>query len=134
MRYPKDVIYKDSCTICSALFYLKCLNSIFIQVHVNDKYFTEFNHRGGVNEASHFNIVGNLDIQDVEYFEPLVSTPVETQSLWKRNENQCLILNQSVGNIFYVFQEDDFVKTFPSGLVKGDVLIFRGFMKPGGDT
>lgn len=134
MRYPKDVIYKDSCTICSALFYLKCLNSIFIQVHVNDKYFTEFNHRGGVNEASHFNIVGNLDIQDVEYFEPLVSTPVETQSLWKRNKNQCLILSQSVGNIFYVFQEDDFVKTFPSGLVKGDVLIFRGFMKPGGDT
>lgn len=43
-------------------------------------------------------------------------------------------MNQSVGNIFYVFQEDDFVKTFPSGLVKGDVLIFRGFMKPGGDT
>lgn len=52
----------------------KCLNFISIQVHVNDKYFTEFNHRGGVNDASHFNIVGNLDIQDVEYFEPLVST------------------------------------------------------------
>lgn len=84
--------YFDAMFICTDDKYM---------VHVNDKYFTEFNHRGGVNDASHFNIVGNLDIQDVEYFEPL---------------------------------EDDFVKTFPSGLVKGDVLIFRGFMKPGGET
>lgn len=115
----------------------KCLNFISLQVHVNDKYFTEFNHRGGVNDASHFNIVGNLDIQDVEYFEPLVSThrskpsPLENET---KPFSQYLVLNRFVGNIFCVFQEDDFVKTFPSGLVKGDVLIFRGFMKPGGET
>ena len=31
-------------------------------------------------------------------------------------------------------QDDDFVKIIPSGLEKGDVMVFRGFMKPGGDT
>ncbi|XP_060077890.1 galectin-8-like [Ylistrum balloti] len=70
-------------------------------VHVNDKYFTNFGHRCGVPDSSHFHIQGNMDIKDVEYYEPL---------------------------------DDDFVKEIPCGLEKGDVVLFRGFMKPGGDT
>lgn len=57
----------DECSLCILYPFFP------LQVHVNDKYFTEFNHRGGVDASSFFNIVGNLDIQDVEYFEPLVS-------------------------------------------------------------
>ncbi|XP_052058661.1 uncharacterized protein LOC127698939 isoform X1 [Mytilus californianus] len=70
-------------------------------VYVNGEHFTDFNHRCGVPDVSHFHVQGNMDIKDVEYFEPL---------------------------------EDDFVKQVPSGMEKGDVVVFRGFMRPGGDV
>ncbi|XP_076099930.1 uncharacterized protein LOC143069269 isoform X2 [Mytilus galloprovincialis] len=70
-------------------------------VYVNGEHFTDFNHRCGVPDVSHFHVQGNMDIKDVEYFEPL---------------------------------EDDFVKQIPSGMEKGDVVVFKGFMRPGGDV
>ena len=67
---------------------------VFIfQVYVNDKYFTEFNHRTGLNDVSHFHVQGNMDIKDVEYLEPLVSCVSFTN---------LLVPSSSHGQIFHI--------------------------------
>ena len=66
-------------------------------VYVNENHFSDFNHRCDLGDISHLHILGDLDVADVEFLEPV---------------------------------DDDFVKEIPSGLEKGDVLLFRGFMRP----
>ena len=44
----------------------------YFQVFVNDEYFAEFNHRCDMHDCHFFNMYGDMDILDVQYFETLV--------------------------------------------------------------
>ena len=61
---------------------------------MNDKYFTEFNHRTGLNDVSHFHVQGNMDIKDVEYLEPLVSFVYCMNVLMTGNEYRLRFMDQ----------------------------------------
>lgn len=45
-----------------------------MQVYVNENHFADFNHRLDFADATHLHILGDVDIAELEFLEPVVST------------------------------------------------------------